>query len=50
MLTACLAVNFGFCVQISDPTNAKRTKMAGTPYWMAPEVITRKEYGTKVDI
>uniref|UniRef100_A0A8D2E5M1 non-specific serine/threonine protein kinase n=1 Tax=Theropithecus gelada TaxID=9565 RepID=A0A8D2E5M1_THEGE len=39
--------DFGFCAQISKDV-PKRKSLVGTPYWMAPEVISRSLYATEV--
>ncbi|KAI9468266.1 MAG: kinase-like domain-containing protein [Benjaminiella poitrasii] len=41
--------DFGYCAKI-DSKNSKRTTLAGTSCWMAPEIILRKKYGPKIDI
>lgn len=41
--------DFGFCAQVTEEM-PRRKSLVGTPYWMAPEVISRKPYGTEADI
>lgn len=41
--------DFGFCAQISKDV-PKRKSLVGTPYWMAPEVISRSLYATEVSV
>ncbi|XP_072778971.1 serine/threonine-protein kinase PAK 3-like [Taeniopygia guttata] len=41
--------DFGISVELS-PEKKRPSSVAGTPWWMAPEVVTRQPYGPKVDI
>lgn len=36
--------DFGNAIQLTEQQNKRKT-MCGTPYWMAPEVIQKKDYG-----
>ncbi|KAG8743301.1 signal transducing kinase of the PAK [Ceratobasidium sp. 414] len=42
--------NFWSCAQISDLTDLKLSTMVGSPCWMAPEIVSRGEYGPKADV
>ncbi|NWU28473.1 PAK3 kinase, partial [Dyaphorophyia castanea] len=41
--------DFGLCAQLT-PERSMRCTMLGCPYWVAPEIVKRKEYDTQVDI
>ncbi|CAL8315310.1 unnamed protein product [Lota lota] len=41
--------DFGFCAQISQDI-PRRKSLVGTPYWMAPEVVSKTPYGPEVDV
>ncbi|NXW79617.1 PAK3 kinase, partial [Hirundo rustica] len=41
--------DFGLSAQLTPEQN-QRTTLAGTTWWMAPEVVMHKPYGPKADI
>ncbi|XP_076322015.1 uncharacterized protein LOC143231358 [Tachypleus tridentatus] len=41
--------DFGLCAVITSQ-ESRKTSTAGTPYWMAPEIVKNKKYGCEVDI
>ncbi|NWV34441.1 PAK3 kinase, partial [Grantiella picta] len=41
--------DFGLSAQLTPEQN-QRSSVIGTSWWMAPEVVTKKPYGPKVDI
>lgn len=43
------SADFGLCAQLT-PERRTRCTVLGSPYWVAPEILKRKEYDTQVDI
>ncbi|KAJ3319662.1 hypothetical protein HDV06_006155 [Boothiomyces sp. JEL0866] len=41
--------DFGYSAKLTVD-KSRRATLVGTPFWMAPEVVSQKEYGCKVDI
>jgi serine/threonine protein kinase len=41
--------DFGFATKLSDEA-AARQSLVGTTHWMAPEMLTRRGYDTKIDV
>ncbi len=39
--------DFGFCARLTLE-QPRRRSLVGTPYWMAPEIISRQQYSTEV--
>ena len=42
------SLDFGFAANVAG--NRMRKTFAGTPYWMAPEIINKNTYSTKVSV
>jgi len=43
-------IDFGYSARLDSTSSKKRHTVVGTPYWMAPELITGAGYDNKVDI
>ncbi|KAI8901590.1 kinase-like domain-containing protein [Globomyces pollinis-pini] len=41
-------IDFGYSTKLTP--SSKRIALAGSPYWMAPEVIKQKDYDCKIDV
>jgi len=42
--------DLGLVQEIQTETSVKSSPMVGTPFWMAPEVICKQPYGSKIDL